>query len=184
MCAKKYRAATEHGQIVVVAAVVLALMAAALVGLAIIGSAAIDRHRAAVGADMTALAAAQDRAAGDQVAAWYRSQGVDLTIGASPDGGARADGEIPRHEGPAARASSFAELRAGEVPKAPAMVAIMARAEQLVGRPLDVTHSSATAVRIASADWQAISSLDEPLGLCVEAVTPAAVHAGLCGARP
>lgn len=187
--AKPHR--NDGGQIAVVLAVVIALLAAAIIGLTIIGRAAIDRARAASAADAVALATAQSAPGGQEVAAWYRANGVEVTIdrggtgdgsGSSASGQVRASSVVGETTRNPARATSFAEVRRGPISASPALVAVIARAEQLLGMPLAARYRSVHVAEIGAEHVDALRSIREPLKLCTTLLPTGQVTISICGA--
>lgn len=122
----------EGGQVLPVFALVLFLAAGACVVVARIGAAAAARAQASATADMSALAGAVD------------GRGAAVAV-ASANGGRVArfervggDVRVGVEVGPAV-ASARARLDGGVGGLAPAMRAAVARAEQLLGRPVPIT---------------------------------------------
>jgi len=180
----------DDGQIAVVLAVVIALLAAAIIGLTIIGRAAIDRARAASAADAVALATAQSAPGGQEIAAWYRANGVEVTIdrGGTGDGASigsrrvRASSVVGESTRNAARATSFAEVRPAPISASPALVAVIARAEQLLGISLAASYRSVHVAEIGAEHVEALRSIREPLKLCTTSLPTGQATISICGA--
>lgn len=134
----------ERGQTLPLLALVIVIAGGSVVGLARIGEAAILRARAQTAADAAALAGAVDgKIAAARLAATnggrlvsFRTEGREAAVVVSV-GRARARAR--------ARAEGDAPDRSGSLPPgsstglAPAMRAALARAHQLLGRPVPIT---------------------------------------------
>lgn len=148
----------QRGQVSALMAVVLVFVATMAVGFAMVGTAIVERHGATVAADAAALASAGADPSGSQVADWYRAHGVDVQVHAGDSKTALGAG------GARSRAVQSGELRV-----APAVVAIVARAEQLLGRPLEPIGYEATSVTFAGEAAARFATVAADLQMCTRA---------------
>ncbi len=139
----------------VLAAGALGLIMAIALAIGLVGIALVDRTNATVAADAVALADAVDSRAGATLADWYERHGytVDAT-----DGWASALGDRGR-----ARSRAIADR---EVRVAPVVIAIVARAEQLLGRELTVLHLEDVSVTFTSTSSRHFDAVAAELGMC------------------
>ena len=147
---------SERGQATLVMVAVVAVGLLLMLAVAGFGAAVVHRARARTAADAVALAAVVDPRAADELAAWYGDHGMPTS---------HADGSSHARSGPS-QAGAWAELVDDEVRVAPALVAIMARAGQLLDAPLAPLAMSGTAVALSPADGAALDSIASGLGLC------------------
>lgn len=171
---------SERGQVAVMLAVVLGLLAVALIGLSLIGRAAIDRTRATGAADAVALAAAQSASGGVEVAQWYRDRGIRIETDALSTGEVRASAVAGAGGRTEAGATSFAEVGPGPISVSPALIAVIARAEQLLGVDLAASYPRAHAAVIAPKHLGALTALFEPLRLCARSPEGESTTISLC----
>jgi len=139
----------------------VALLLVMIGGLALMGSSMISRVRAAGAADAVALAHASDPNAGQAVADWYRGQGLAIDVSAVGDGVSSAV-----VVGEPGQAQSWAENQGASVIEAPALVAVVARAGQLIGAPLTPLAIDATTIELSVADDAAVALVAADLNLC------------------
>ena len=142
-------------------AVVVALILVMIGGLAVMGSAMVSRVRAAAAADAVALAHASDPSAGQAVADWYRLRGLAIDVSAAGDGVSSAV-----VVGEPGQAQSWAQNQVAAVSEAPALVAVVARAGQLIGAPLTPVSIDATTIELSVADDAAVALVARDLNLC------------------
>lgn len=129
----------EQGQVLPFAALAVVIVGGLLFGLGRMGGQAVAAARARSAADMAALAAAAEgKAAASELArangarlTGFESAGSDVRVRVEVDGAAAS--ARARRAGPSLDASG------GRAGLAPALVAALARAEQLLGRPVPVT---------------------------------------------
>lgn len=145
----------ERGQIAVLAAFVIGLMLAVIVAVGLVGVAIVDRTSATAAADAVALANAVDPASANSLSGWYEARGYDVRAGA---GRAQARGEQAHAE---SQAVADQELRV-----APVVRAIVARAEQLLGRQLSVVAADGVSVTFSAASSRHFGSIAAELGMC------------------
>lgn len=145
----------EGGQVAVLAAFVIALMLMAVVAVGLIGRAIVDRTAATAAADAVALANAVDPSAAEPLARWYEARGYEVT---ARDGAARASGAEAR-----AHSQAVAE---DEVRVAPVVRAIVARAEQLLGRQLFVVNAEGVSVTFSAPSARDFDAIAAELGMC------------------
>lgn len=167
---------TERGQALPLLAVVLALAAAVAVVVADLGLAAVQRARARTAADAAALAGA---AAGEAEArAVAEDNGAELVAFA-------VDGDLVEVEVTLgdARAIATAEgRRSAPAGTAPAMAAALARAEQLLGRPVPVLElvDGGAAIAVDDDVATALDAIAADSGLCRQPRAVRPVHFGPC----
>lgn len=154
------RLTVERGQTTVALAAVLAL--AVLLGgmLATIAGAMVHRQRAQTAADAVALAAVVDAGAADELVTWYNEHEVLIEFDA---------GRAAAVSGPAA-AEAWAVLADADVSAMPALVAIVARAEQLTGEPFASVRVVGDRVELDAADGATLRLVASELGLCERSV--------------
>jgi hypothetical protein len=170
------RRRSERGQAVPLLAGVLVMAAALAVLVADLGVAAVHRARAQAAADAAALAGAADgRGAAVAVAA---AQGGTL-LAYRDDG--RGSVELDVGHGPArARATAEATAAVGREAAgvAPALAAALARAGQLLGRPVPVVGVAPSGLAVEVAPWAgpALAGLSAESGLCPQPPEAGPVH--------
>lgn len=147
----------EQGQVSALAALVLVAMAVIAIGIAAVGTVIVERHSATVAADATALASVTGASSGSVLAEWYRSRGIEVVV----DSGHST--AVIGEESARSHAVSGGELRVG-----PAVVAIVARAEQLLGRPLESARLDGLSVSFTEPDAKQFDSVAADLGMCID----------------
>jgi hypothetical protein len=161
----------------------VALLVVALGGAAVftvrLGGLAAERARSSAAADAAALAgAAEGRAGAERLA---RANGGHLVSYAEDDG----DVEVRVGVGPAA-ATARATGGHGLAPagQAPALQAVLARAAQLLGRPVHVAHvfGDGLTFDVPTAEVGAVDGVAALAGLCHPAGAPAE-RLRVCGAH-
>jgi len=150
------RGSPDRGQATILMVGIVALAVVAIVLVSILGQAAIHRARARNAADAIALAAAADQAAAAQLHNWYLQQNISVEYDET-----RA---IAR-SGPA-QAAAWASSGPSSSAPAPALVAIVARAEQLLGTSLASVQWQATAVTVSATDAANLRLVAVELSLC------------------
>lgn len=145
----------ERGQVAVLAAVLIALLLGVIVAVGLIGHAAIERSNATVAADAIALASVADPADHREIVEWYRDRGFGV---ASTLGSASIAGDH-------AQARSYATAD-NELTVAPAVVAVLARAGQLVGQEFQPMTAEATRFALTVADARSFDAVAAELGVC------------------
>lgn len=148
--------AGERGQVSVLLVVVVALVMVAAVVLVEVGSAAVHRARARTAADAAALAGAVDRSAAVELGTWYLRSGVDVV----------GDGGFAQGASGPSRASAWASTAPGEIAVAPAVVAVVSRAAQLLGTDFSGARMRGTSVTVDGAAADALTTIAAELGLC------------------
>lgn len=148
-------ARAEAGQIAVLAAFVIGLMVAVGVAIALVGAALVDRTAATVAADAVALADAVDPAAASALASWYQERGYHV----------RSSGGSSQARGAAAHAQSRA-VADRELRVAPVVRAVVARAEQLLGRELSVLGAEGLSVTFSTSSAREFDAVAAELGMC------------------
>lgn len=172
---------TERGQVLPFLTLLIVLAGLACLVAGKLGGAAVARAQAATAADAAALAgaAAGPEAAGRAAAAnggritSYATLGTDARVDVDL-GGAHAAAQARRTR--AARPGADGEL-------APAMRAALARAAQLVGRPVPVVSPLAGEPGDAGARHAQGLAVDVPASF-LPALAPVAAGAGLCQPYP
>lgn len=149
------RPSNEDGQIAILAAVVLGLGLLAVLGLAIGARFFVERATASSAADSIALATAADPDAGQIVAV---ELGVDAVI--------RDGGHVEVVVGDVS--ASARATQESSVDVAPVLVAVVARAEQLLGVELTPRWVQPRAVRVDGAHHDAFAAIAADLGLCAD----------------
>lgn len=172
----------ERGQVTVVLAVLLATLVLAIVGLTVVGRAAIDRTRVTSAADAVALATAQDAPAGQEVAQWYRDRGIEVEAHVTGDRRVQASAQTRADHRPHVDATSWAEIGSGPVVASPALIAVISRAEQLLGVDLAATYPSPHAAVVAAEHLVSLTTLFEPLRLCADSSQGDITTISLCAA--
>lgn len=145
----------ERGQIAVLAAFVIGLMLVIVVAVGLVGVAMVDRTSATAAADAVALADAVDPISASSLSGWYEDRGYDVN---ARDGRARAQGEEARAESQA--------VTVQELTVAPVVRAIVARAEQLLGRELLVVAAEGVSVTFSTPSSRDFGSIAAELGMC------------------
>jgi hypothetical protein len=162
---------TERGQALPLLALVIVLGGVAVVLLGRIGGAAVDRARAVTAADAAALAGAADGRAGAADAAranggrllGYEGEGADTRVRVAL-GDAEASARARRTQGGATPPPA----RAGA---APALLAALARADQVLGGGVVVTrvHAGGLEASLAPAWAARLADAGSSTGLCASA---------------
>jgi hypothetical protein len=175
---------TERGQALPFLALTVVVAGMAVILLGRLGGAAVDRARASAAADAAALAgAAEGREAAESLARAnggrvlrYQQLGEDARVTVAV-GEAEAGARARRSGGgPAA-------VPAGREGAAPAMLAALARADQVLGGRVLVTGVGAGGLEVdVGPDWAArLASEGARTGLCPQ--PPGGLRFGLCAAR-
>ena len=133
-----------------------------------IASAMAHRAHARNAADAVALAAAVDPYAADQLAGWYRQHGAQIIT---------TPGHAQAHSGPS-HAAAWADTTVGDRQPAPVLVAIIARAEQLLEIDIVPLNWETSRVTLLPADASALVAIAAELALC-----PAPTGATYVGAQ-
>lgn len=176
---------TERGQALPLLALVIVVGGLIVVGLGRIGGAAVDRARASSAADAAALAgAAEGRAAATDLARanggrvlQYDQLGDDARVRVQV-GDAEATARARRTGGgrldvPAARRGAT-----------PALLAALARADQVLGSQVPVTrvHPGGTEVSVAASWAERLAGAGVMTGVCPSSAADP-LRFGVCGAR-
>ena len=143
----------EGGQIAVLVAVVALVLLLGVAAIAAMGVAVIERQAAVTAADATALGAA--RGSGEAVAAWYGHRGIEAQVGT----------DDARVTAGAASAHSRAEAETS-LAVAPALIAVVERAGQLIGRPIEPAGQRDIVVSFEGADAEAFATIARDLRMC------------------
>lgn len=181
------RRSTERGQALPLLAILLVLAAALAVVVAELGSAAVQRARARTAADAAALAgaAATPSAAAAAARAVAEANGAELV--AFTVDGAIVEVDV-RHGRATARATAEATAPPASAlaGASPALAAAFARAEQLLGRPVDVAGVSADGrtVEVSEMDSGPLAAAAGNAGLCRQAPPARPVHFRACPPTP
>jgi len=162
-------AESERGQTTLLLAGVVAVALLLGVGVALVGDAVVHRMRARAAADAVAVAASIDSAVGTDMAKWYADNNIEVAVTRGPDDAVAAHA----HSGPSQARSWAAPIEAAPAsPPSPALVAILARAAQLLG--IEELHGATVqglelVVTVEAIDE--VRMVGPDLGLC-EAGTP------------
>lgn len=151
-----HHAERERGQTTIALAGVLAAGCLAAVAISIIGQAMVHRSHARNAADAVALATAVDPAAAGELHAWYGDRGIAVE---------QLGERTVARSGPS-QAAAWASTSAAANQPAPAMVAILARAEQLLQVTLEPLRWSGIEVQLSAADATYVREVAAELGLC------------------
>lgn len=170
------RRSAERGQALPLLVVVLVLAAAVAVVVADIGSAAVQRARARTAADAAALAGAAEGEAGARSVA--ADNGAEL-VSFAVDG---AVVEVVVTLGDARARATAEGRRSAPGAASPALAAALARAEQLLGRPVPVVAvlEGGAAVEVDAAAVAELDAVAADSGLCRQSGTSRPVHFGPC----
>lgn len=163
----------EQGQTTIAMAGVLAVAILLIGGLVHLGSAMVHRHRAQTAADAVVLAAVQDLATADALVDWYGQRSISVEHSA---------GQAVASSGPSmARAWASTSAGFGSV-ASPALVAIVARAEQLTGERFASARVTGDRVDLNAVDATGLRLVAAELGLCERAGADSATDTsfGLC----
>jgi hypothetical protein len=132
-----------------------------MVGLSIFGQAIVHRARARNAADAVALAAAVDETAAGVLSDWYFQRNISVEQNQSQT--------IARSG--SSQATAWASTVRATTQPAPALIAIVARAEQLVGSTFSPVQWQAMAVTLVDIEAASMLSVAAELGLCVVSAT-------------
>lgn len=159
----------ERGQVAVLAAVLMALMMGIVIAVAMVGQAAIERSNATIAADALALTSVGDSAAHQQAVMWYQNRGfaVDASTGRASITGDQATAR--------SHATTDTALRV-----APAVVAVLARAGQLVAHEFRPVHADGLTFVLAESDARVFDAVAAELGACRGAGVDGAMQYQLC----
>ena len=158
----------ERGQAMIGLVLVLLFAGLLIVAIGTIASAMAHRAHARNAADAVALAAAVDPYAADQLAGWYRQHGAQIIT---------TPGHAQAHSGPS-HAAAWADTTVGDRQPAPVLVAIIARAEQLLEIDIVPLNWETSRVTLLPADASALVAIAAELALC-----PAPTGATYVGAQ-
>lgn len=148
---------TDRGQTTVLMAVVVMLLLGLAFGIVVVGRAAVDRARARTGADAIALAAAGDPTAAAELGHWYTTtSGADVAV----------DGDSVWVGVGDSQAAAWASSARGEVRVAPAVVAIIARAGQLLGHEFVPVEIRGRSVWFSAVEAPLFDAVARELGMC------------------
>lgn len=167
------RRLVERGQTTIAMAGVLAIAILLVGGLIHIASAMVHRQRAQTAADAVALAAVMDVVAADSLVDWYGQRSISVGHG---------DGRAVASSGPStAQAWASTSADSGHL-ASPALVAIVARAEQLTGGRFVSARVTGDRVDVNAADASGLRLVATELGLCERAAADLAADTsfGLC----
>ena len=151
-----YDRAKESGQATVALAGVVALAALAAAAIAMLAGAMVDRAHARAAADAVALAGATDGGAAAELGGWYDARGVGIDH----------DGERVIAQIGSSQAAAWAVAGADPNRPAPALKAIIARAEQLLQVPLRPVAWRGTSVTLTRSEAAILHAVSAELGLC------------------
>lgn len=161
---------SERGQVSVLFALCIVVVFGLMVGIATAGRIAVERARARAAADAVALAGA-DPVAQQMLRDRWVKLGAEVEIG--PDTALAVSGQ--------AQARAWVLPGAATVQRAPALVALVARAEQLLGGgPLVPIAWGSRSVTLAPDDARRFDLLAVEFGLCRAAAAHGATSFELC----
>lgn len=146
----------ERGQVTLLAAMVLVLVAALAVGIAIAGRVAVDRARAHGAADSVALAGGVSPVQEELVSRALDDNAIEVSV--------RADGAFATAG--LAQARSWASEGGAEITISPALIAIVHRMEQILGREFTVLSWQSDGLIVSAADGVIIAQVASEFGLC------------------
>ena len=155
MC-NRSKASTERGQATVALVGVIALTALLGLALAVLADAMIHRSRARTAADSVALATAASPEDADAIVSWYGRRGIEVHVD---------DGASVATSGPA-QARAWASTEAASNQPAPVLVAVVSRAEQLLGTTFTGARLHGLRVEVNAGDGARLQTLAAELGLC------------------
>lgn len=156
----------DRGQATVLMVGVAVVTVAAMVALAIFGQAIVHRARARNAADAVALAAATTSSAADELVHWYGERGIVVE---------RDGSQTTARSGPS-RAAAWASTAPALTQPAPALVAIIARAEQLLDTAFASVQWHATDVTLAASEAAMLRQVAPDMGLCEQLVAESDPH--------
>jgi len=154
---------TDDGQATIALAGVLAVACFAGLAVALIGHSMVNRASARNAADAVALAVVDDVVAADGLRDWYLDQGVIIDLGAD---------RTTARSGPS-QAAAWARLDERRQQPAPVLIAILARAEQLLGLVFHMVRWHEMSFELPVADARQLASVAVDLGLCEPETTAA-----------
>jgi len=163
MCGSSTSGRSERGQATIAMVVVVLVALGAVVALSMVGEAMVHRARARTAADAVALASVTDSDAAHELAQWYTHRN-NVTV-------ERVGSQAVANSGPS-QAVAWASTGPSSTQPAPALVAIVARAEQLVDAALVPTRWESTTVVMRAADAAILRAVAADLGLCERFVAP------------
>ena len=203
----------DRGQVLPLLAMVVLLAGIGAVAMTRLTMLAMDRAAARTAADAAALAAAVDVYSARPVAAANASKVIDVQTLDRGSGDVRVTVEHASGVVASARARPGVPLSSGRRDLAPAMAAAVARAEQLLGRPLPITsgyrsvaeqarlwskrganpfpvappgtsmHERGLAIDVTSSFAETLARMSEDTGLCRPYPRTDPVHFELCTVR-
>ena len=146
----------ERGQATIALVGILAVACVAMIGLSIVGQAIVHRARSRNAADAVALATAIDPTDADALKDWYFQRNILVE-----ENGVQT---IAR-SGPS-QAAAWASTQRSITKPAPVLIAIVSRAEQLVGAIFMPVQWQAMAVTLSHVDAANMLIVAGELGLC------------------
>lgn len=152
-----------RGQTTIAMAGIVALIAVLGIAVATIADAMVHRAQARTAADAVALASVMDAGTADELQRWYQERGFEVDY---------REGRAHSRSGPAQAVAWAGVDGDGEQP-APALVAIIARAEQLTGTRFASPRLRGTVVEVSIEDSVKLRGVAADLGLCEVAVSEA-----------
>jgi len=163
-------ARNDCGQVTVLFALVLIVVMIFIAGIAVAGRVAVERARAHTAADAVALASADPVAQQELMRRWAE-QGA--AVRPSSTGAHATSGR--------AQAQSWVRPDEGSVTRSPALVAIIARAEQLLGgAPLIPLRWHATEIVLSPDDAARFEIVAADFAMCSSSTGSGAVVFALC----
>ena len=164
------RAARERGQTTIALAGVLAVGCLAAVAISIIAQAMVHRAHARTAADAVALATAAEPASAQALYDWYGTRGITV----------QQEGERTIARSGPAQAAAWASTSVGPTQPAPALVAIIARAEQLQATTFEPLRWNDTQVTLSQGDALLLSAIAAELSLCEVDAGPEVITFEIC----
>lgn len=165
----------ESGQVSPIVAVLVALAMFAALGLATIGQVWVERVHASAAADAVALASAIDPAEARELANYYRLTGAQVQVEAE---GSVSRVRVSHNRG---HAESWASAKVGAEPTiSPALIAVIARAEQLVGVTVTPLGWQTDRVILSPGDAAVLAGVAAELGLCDRTWSSTSIALALC----
>lgn len=146
----------ERGQATLAMVGVIAIASAAVILVAIFGEAVVHRAQARNAADAVALAAAVDPGAADSLTGWYAERQIFVE---------RTGPQAIARSGPS-QAAAWASTEPSASQPAPALVATIARAEQLLDTVFSSVQWQSLSVTMTVSDAAILRAVNVELGLC------------------
>ena len=163
MCISSTRHRGDQGQATIAMVAVIAIAIALVMTLSVFAEAIVHRARARNAADAIALATAADVDAADALTTWYVDRDVIVE---------RTGNQTIARSGPS-QAAAWASTQASAGQPAPALIAIVARAEQLLNITFATVQWQSTVITLAAGEASNLRLVAGDLGLCEQLSGPA-----------